>query len=275
VEASFVWPSRSIRLTVDPDSHALPEVRYRTCRREIPWSPTGRQRELLAFVEARSATRERRYGAWLGLRDEGVDIEHKLYVEIPDGPTVAQLEARTGRFATGLEHRRVQPCMLGLASEGRTEVYCAVDKLTRQDLEELMYGVGLPARSHELVGMLEELWRCRIVDLLPSDDLGFSVAFDAGLRATTLTLYSTAGALLGGDRQIREAVLGLASRRGWPAECYSRLTDPLRGLTGSSGFHGMVGFVAGGSQEIQFTVTVAPPDPADPTAPTDRWGAER
>jgi hypothetical protein len=188
-----------------------------------------------------------RYGTWVGGR-HGVDCDRfKLYVEVP-GEGVQDAYRFLGPLIEAVPFLSLSDprlVMIGYEpSSSRIESYFRCDYLEPWEVSLLMRNVGLTSRVEELLNLVEEASGAPIQRVLSMQPLGFSFAINFAGEPPLFSLFTTAGAIFGGDGSIRRRMLELGSRKGWNLRTYESVSEPLAGRTGWNTWHGLISFVA-------------------------------
>lgn len=262
LDLAFVWPAAGVdvRATADPAPGATAAARLRRCLELAGPLAGGPAARALAVVLGWQSECGGRYGAWVGVRASQAGPGVRLYVEVPAGAPWRAWEAEVAGAAAGLAEHGVAPAMLGLdPGTGRLELYYRAGRLHAGEVELAARRVGLPGCGTAAVDLLGALAGRLFRRDLPSADLGFSAAWSPAGEPVAFSLFSFAHSLLGGDRRIRAAVLGLADSRGWDAGPYRELSAPLADGTGFATWHGMAGALAAADGTVRLQVGLAPP----------------
>lgn len=285
LEAAFVWADGEAgcdpRLSLDPAPGARPDTRLATA---LSLCQTGAGTELaptaLRLVKRLSCWQRQagaRYGAWAGLREApSGGLAAKLYLELAQmtkangRPLWAAFEERLAGAPPVLAGRNLRPTMLGVTPDaGLLELYYRTDPLFPGDLDTLMTRFGLAPRGQELRRLIERLTGRSVRFEIPSNDIGFSVAFrmaaDGRAQAAAFTFYSNAAALLGPDARIADALLVEGAARGWDMTDYEQAfaASSTLGREGEVPLqrHGLVGMVLAPDAAPRMTATLAVPAP--------------
>jgi hypothetical protein len=256
LEVAFVWPGDDVRISVDPCPDATPRHRSETCLRATVNALTARQRSIVEQVDDWQTHHPMRFGAWLGVRATGGEIQTKLYLDVPrPAPWPAWERAFVGAPAV-LPRRDVRLTMIGLdAHQGAVELYYRCAPLFPPELDTLLRRFGLRERGHEICAMVQALTLRSIRFKLPSFDMGFSCAFGEDGRPLAFTWYSTSVGLLGPPAQAQHAILRVGRARDWPMDRYASLTAAE--ADGSVPDHGLVGMILPRDGTMRVTATVA------------------
>ncbi|NER83047.1 MAG: hypothetical protein F6K42_26530 [Leptolyngbya sp. SIO1D8] len=181
------------------------------------------------------------YGTWVGGRHSAAGDRYKLYIEVPSTLTLPALKQLVPEWADDnlLPHRSISLRMIGyeLATH-RVERYYRVAGLDDWEIQRLRHQIQLS----DAVAPWQALLKSRLSSALSGSNAGFSLS-QIGQDKPTLSLFTFARSLFGGDRQIRHHLLQLAAQQNWNLSAYETLSRPLTNQTDCNTAHGMVTFV--------------------------------
>lgn len=257
IEYAVVWPSHSVRCTVDVLPHGNAVERTRQTLQMSGSDKDGFQQEIILDLIAQDKTMLR-YGAWLGIREANGKIAAKPYLEVGASHNPAFCKS-LGISGHDLASLGVKPVMVGLpADKGGVEVYFRLSKMDRAFMRWLLAYFGFPDRTHEMFKMFEEVCDSHLPGSLSWSSLGFSVAWSQDKEAQSVTFYSFANSAIGSDARVRENIMRLGLINNWDMDLYEELSREAVGTTDLNTFHGMVGVVAGRQGPVHFTVGISP-----------------
>jgi hypothetical protein len=225
------------------------------------------------------------YGAWVGGRHGVKGDTFKLYVEVPRLDPKATGDASERGVAPGddtcdlvqallgdgplLTRRAARLRMIGCElSTGRKELYFRADGLEPWEVARLLGLAGMSAQQGDLIGLIEEVSGRPAFQQLPSHQTGFSLSVVPDGGPMVLAIFCLARTVLGGDGRIRERLLEVGARRGWPLRHYAAISKPLAGRTGPRTRHGILSFVAAPKIEPIVHIGLRPPEGNEATEGT-------
>lgn len=261
VEYAIVWPSYSVRCTMDVMPHGTAKNRIAKTLQFAGPITDAFQREICQNLIESQNDIALRYGAWLGLREEDGNVALKIYLEIADNLKNSLFEALS--ISTGLlAGFGVKPVMTGLPiTKGGIEIYFRLARMDRAFMKWLLSYFKFPDRTNDIFKMLEDLCESRFESSLNWSSLGFSFTWSQDLMPESITFYSFANSAIGSDEKVRKQVLRLGEKNNWDMGLYDRLSKDATGTTDLNTFHGMVGVVAGVKGKVHFTVGISPFSP--------------
>ncbi|MBA3250422.1 MAG: hypothetical protein H0T66_09010 [Geodermatophilaceae bacterium] len=253
----------TVRYTADVVTPACPPIRrlvrllgqlYRLGV-DIPPSPVL---ELLARAQAGPALR---FGAWVGGRHDAAGDRYKLYVEVAGdradavGREVARLLGRPRRL---LDTSPLRFVGLDLRT-GTVELYHRIGASDRRDIEAMLTAEGLGHRTDDLLGALAAATGWPVVDRVPLDNLGASVAVGSG-GSTTVALFAHTVSVLGRDVACRARLLRLAADRGLDLGRYADVSAALADAPPARRHHSMLTLAVTDRGPVQVGIGLRPPD---------------
>lgn len=260
-EAAFLWPAGDMRISLDPCPGALPAARRAACLARLGVQLAPEQQGIFGLVCGWQQAHAGRYGAWLGIRlreaaGAGRCVTRKLYLDVPEGAPWQAWEGELIDAPAVLPRREPRLTMIGLDPvKGGAELYWRCGRLYPGELDTLLRRFRLPERGSEIVDWITALTRRSVRFELPAYDMGFSCAFDAAFQPRVFTWYANAVSLLGPPERIREALLRVGRKAGWPMADYAALTAPDR--AGRVPVHGLLGAILAADAPFAVTATVA------------------
>ncbi|MFC0778612.1 hypothetical protein [Flavobacterium sp. HJSW_4] len=260
IEYAIVWPSHSVRCTVDVLPHRTAKERIARTLDLAGSFGNAFQQDICNDLLQQQEEKMLRYGAWLGVREGEDKVNAKLYLEVADTCKPDFFDALKLSYDL-LKNFGVKPVMLGLPMDkGGVEIYFKLAKLDRPFMKWLLAYFGFPDRTQEIFGMLEEFCESSLSGSLDWSSLGFSIAWSSEKKMETVTFYSFASSAIGSDKNVRKHVMRIGQRHNWDMALYSKLSEEANGDTDLNTFHGMVGVVAGTKGELHFTAGISPVD---------------
>lgn len=261
LEYAVVWPSHSVRCTVDVLPQGTPGERLkRTLRLAGPFRHTF-QHSLFHELSRHQPEHLPRYGAWLGVREEQNRTATKIYLELADHIKPVLFGALRLPYDLPVD-LGIQPVMLGLPLDRpQAEIYFQLARADRPFIRWILSRIGFPDRTDDIFRMLEQLCDSRLDGSLDWSSLGFSITCRPDGQTETVTFYSFASSAIGSDHMVREQVMNLGRRHGWDMRLYAALSAGAVGTGDLNIFHGMVGVAAGHRGPVHFTTGICPASP--------------
>jgi hypothetical protein len=258
IEYAIVWPSHSVRCTVDvlPDGTAKQRI-ARTL--DLAGSfENAFQQDICDNLMQQQEDMMLRYGAWLGAREGQEKVNTKIYLEVADTCKLDFFDTLNLSYDL-LKNFGVKPVMLGLPMEkDGVEIYFKLAKLDRPFMKWLLTYFGFPDRTQEIFNMLEEFCESSLDSSLNWSSLGCSMVWSSDKKVEAVTFYSFASSAIGSDTNVRKQVMRIGQRHNWDMDLYDKLSEEANGMTDLNTFHGMVGVVAGTKGELHFTTGICP-----------------
>ena len=261
VEYAIVWPSYSLRCTLDVMPHGTARNRIAKTLQFAGPITDAFQRDVCRNLIESQDDDALRYGAWLGMREENGKPVPKIYMEVAESIKLSCFEALNISFSL-LPGFGIKPVMIGLpTTKGGVEIYFRLARMDRAFMKWLLSYFQFPDRTNDIFKMLEDLCESRFESSLNWSSLGFSVTWSKDLQPESVTFYSFANSAIGSDANVRKQVMRLGEKYRWNMELYDQLSRNATGITDLNTFHGMVGVVAGIKGEVHFTVGISPYSP--------------
>jgi hypothetical protein len=246
IEFSWSPAERAVRYTCEiagPESD--PEDRLEQALgllRELGASPLPG--DLLGRLRELQFSGPLHYGAWVGGRHTEQGDDYKLYAEAPEKDSAASF---LERYFGGRAFLPTRPVRFRLAAYAmgarRLEFYFRIGELEVWELGLLLDRCGLYHRLPDLLSLVEAAYGFPIGERLPGSNFGFSIAPATERKPAVLSLFAYADCVFGNDRVAREAILRLASARGWRSDDYAAMSCPRDGGGEPVVNHGMIAFV--------------------------------
>ena len=196
-------------------------------------SPTLEQ-PLLALIKQIQHAGKLSFGTWLGARYSKNTRQFKLYFDLTS-PTPRQAYTLLRQYFSHTEtlDELAKLVMIGKVPGSDTiefyfELYAT--SISHDNIVRLMTAVNLPQQAEQLIALLNEARQYSSSlqrQQLPSSTYGFSLALSATGEVTVFSLFTFADHLIGGDGEIRHAVLSMAKQHGWKLPFYEEFSEPL------------------------------------------------
>jgi hypothetical protein len=252
VECAVSHAENGLRLTIEPGARCLGAAARRELVLQLvrdidPAALAHLDERTLASLDHGGRSH---YGAWIGLRLGTARPSAKLYLEVPEGLSLAlpfQVPA--------LARRNLAIRMLGHSQSG-AEYYLRIPALHPQELSVVLQPAGLSGYAPRVLELIEALYGYPVVGRLPGPSVG--VSYELGTSPPKVTLYFFARSLWGGDRSIRERFLALGGDLWKGRAAYSRATEPLMERNEWRTCHGLLGIVLQPDVPPRFVIGFCP-----------------
>ena len=246
-------------LTEVADPASDPDARVtRVCEIMTELGSTAPGRALRDGLSAAQGAGRLRYGAWLGLRQKGRDLQTRLFAELPD-----DAQDLTGLFCppgitAALDRSAVKARTRMLSVDGATgemAVYFDCQRPTRASLATL---AAVAQVSDKVLALaLAGLAGRPEQDALPVRRLGFSLTMKPNGTAPVLQLQVPVAALRRGhDHQIAGWLNGNLKS---PVNGYAGLLDALQSAGADRTHHRLISLTARPGSTPALTISVAAP----------------
>lgn len=229
-------------------------------------SPPFEQSVLTTFKQIQDNS-NLRFGAWLGARYSKNSRQYKLYFDL-GSPVDEQAKALLTQYLGQqpvLDEQLAKLVMIGKTpdSDG-IEFYFEMHQptITREQISQLLNRAGMNGRQNELNDMLDEA-RSYSSSLnkagWPDSTYGFSLAVSAKGKVDVVTVFTFADHLIGGDGEIRKAVLSMAEKRHWQLPFYAQMSEPFCSQPYRYQYHNIIGFALTRNGNSGISISLAPP----------------
>ena len=237
----------------DPDTRVA-----RVCQIMVDFGGTAPGPAFRDGLSAAQGAGALRYGAWLGLRQRGRDLQTRLFAELPDDahdltrlfcpPEIASV---IDRCATDVRARILSVD----GSTGETALYFTCRRATQATLAEL--ATLAQVSDSVLIRALAGLVGKSAHGALPLSRFGFSLTMNAGGAVSLLQLHVPVAALRrGNDHQI---AAWLKTCLKSPVNGYPDLLDALQSVGSDRTHHRLISLTARSAAPPSLTISVAAP----------------
>ncbi len=225
------------------------------------------EQAFMAKCKAIQASGKIRFGAWLGGKYGKDSHNFKLYLDLsePVADLAKDLVCQYLGSQPLMDESEAKLVMIGkeTGSQG-IEFYYEMVKpaLSREQISALLARVNMSERFDDLVGLVDEtraFSSSQSKQQWPETTYGFSLALAADGTVQVLTLFTFADHFIGGDGEIRHAVLSLADKYGWQLPLYRQISEPFTAKPYRYEFHNIISFSLTKSGKTGLSISLAPP----------------